>query len=472
MAETPLITTTIMTSAERLIEVFNEAKARATGAERDIFLAESCRNDAELKAQVLSLLGAHQNAGEFLKAEPALSPEIEAELARLKPEEAGERIGPYKLREQIGEGGFGVVWVAEQQEPVRRAVALKIIKLGMDTREVIARFEQEKQALAMMDHPNIARVFDAGATEHGRPFFVMELVRGIKITDYCDQANLPTAERLALFMQVCHAVQHAHQKGIIHRDLKPSNILVTLNDGVPVPKVIDFGIAKATDQRLTDKSYFTEFHSFIGTPAYTSPEQAEMSGLDVDTRTDIYALGVLLCELLTGRTPFDADAFMKAGYDEMRRLIREQEPPKPSTALHTMAQAVLTSVAHHRASEPPKLMHAICGDLDWIVMKCLEKDRTRRYETANGLAADLKRHLNNEPVVARPASAAYRFQKAFRRNKLVFTAATAVIASAAIVPSAVEGRGGSCSRMVRRISSRPRFINSAGSNGVRPVSSS
>ena len=415
-----------MASADRLIELFNEAKARATGAERDIFLAESCRNDAELKAQVLSLLGAHEGAGEFLKSQPALSPEIEAELARLKPEEVGERIGPYKLREQIGEGGFGVVWVAEQQEPVRRTVALKIIKMGMDTREVVARFEQEKQALAMMDHPNIARVFDAGATEHGRPFFVMELVRGIKITDYCDQANLPTAERLAIFITVCHAVQHAHQKGIIHRDLKPSNILVTLHDGVPVPKVIDFGVAKATQGRLAEHTVYTQFQQMIGTPLYMSPEQAEMSGLDIDTRTDIYALGVLLYELLTGRTPVDADAFMKAGHDEMRRIIREEEPARPSTALHTMAQEKLTSVAHHRASEPPKLIHAIHGDLDWIVMKTLEKDRARRYDTANGLAADIQRHLDNEPVLARPPSTGYRFQKLVRRNKRAFAVGTAL----------------------------------------------
>src|SRR4030095_1032557 len=281
-----------MPSADRLIDIFNEAKA-LPDANREAFVAAACGPDAELKAQVLSLLQAHQSAGEFLQSQPALSPEIEAELARLKPEEVGERIGPYKLREQIGEGGFGVVWVAEQQEPVRRTVALKIIKMGMDTREVVARFEQERQALAMMDHPNIARVFDAGATEHGRPFFVMELVRGIKITDYCDRAKLPTTDRLTLFIQVCHAVQHAHQKGIIHRDLKPSNLLVTLHDGVPVPKVIDFGVAKATQQqRLTDLTIYTQFEQMIGTPLYMSPEQAEMTGLDIDTRSDIYSLGV------------------------------------------------------------------------------------------------------------------------------------------------------------------------------------
>jgi aminoglycoside phosphotransferase (APT) family kinase protein len=317
--------------------------------------------------------------------------------------------------------------MAEQIEPVRRRVALKIIKLGMDTKEVIARFEQERQALAMMDHPNIAKVFDAGVTATGRPFFVMELVRGVKITAYCDQANLSTAERLALFIAVCHAVQHAHQKGIIHRDLKPSNILVTLHDGVPVPKVIDFGVAKATQSvRLTDLTFFTQFEQMIGTPLYMSPEQAEMSGLDIDTRSDIYSLGVLLYELLTGRTPFDPKELMRKGQDEMRRAIREQEPQKPSTALHTMAAESRTTIAQHRQADGAKLIGLIRGDLDWIVMKALEKDRARRYETANGLAADLKRHLNNEPVVARPPSTAYRFQKLVRRNKLAFAAAACI----------------------------------------------
>ena len=361
-------------------------------AEREAFVAEACAGDEALQREVQRLLAAHEEAGTYF--EPPNSPEIEAELARLKPEEAGERIGPYKLLEQIGEGGFGTVWVAEQEQPVRRRVALKIIKLGMDTKEVIARFEQERQALAMMDHPNIAKVFDAGATQWGRPFFVMELVRGIKITDYCDQANLPTAERLALFIPVCHAVQHAHQKGIIHRDLKPSNILVTLHDGVPVPKVIDFGVAKATQQqRLTDLTVYTQFEQMIGTPLYMSPEQAEMSGLDIDTRSDIYSLGVLLYELLTGRTPFDPEALMRAGLDEIRRIIREQEPPKPSTALQTMAADVRANVAQHRQADGAKLARLLRGDLDWIVMKALEKDRTRRYETANGLALDIQRSL-------------------------------------------------------------------------------
>jgi len=292
--------------------------------------------------------------------------------------------------------------VAEQTEPVRRRVALKVIKLGMDTKQVVARFEAERQALAMMDHPNIAKVLDAGTTETGRPYFIMELVRGIKITEYCDQHNVPTKNRLELLMKVCQAIQHAHQKGIIHRDIKPSNILVTLQDGVPAPKVIDFGIAKATEGRLTEATVYTQLHQFIGTPAYMSPEQAEMSGLDIDTRSDIYSLGVLLYELLTGKTPFDVQELMAQGVDAMRRTIREKEPAKPSTRLDTLEGEELATTAKRRAVESSKLARLLRGDLDWIVMKCLEKDRTRRYETANGLATDLKRHLNNEPVTAGP----------------------------------------------------------------------
>jgi WD40 repeat protein/serine/threonine protein kinase len=336
-------------------------------------------------------------------------------------EQTGDQIGRYKLLQKIGEGGCGVVYMAEQEEPVHRRVALKVIKLGMDTKQVVARFGAERQALALMDHPNIAKVLDAGATETGRPYFVMELVRGIRITDYCDQNNVPTGERLKLFAQVCQAIQHAHQKGVIHRDIKPSNILVTLHDGVPVPKVIDFGIAKATQGRLTDQTLFTAFEQFIGTPAYMSPEQAEMSGLDIDTRSDIYSLGVLLYELLVGTTPFGAEELMAAGLDQMRRTIREQEPVRPSTRLNTMVEGELTTMAKHRQTDALRLIHLVRGDLDWIVMKCLEKDRTRRYETANGLAADIERHLSNEPVVACPPSKAYRFQKFVRRNKVMVT---------------------------------------------------
>ena len=341
-------------------------------------------------------------------------------------ENPGERIGRYKLLQDIGEGGFGIVYMAEQEEPVRRRVALKVIKLGMDTKQVIARFEAERQALALMDHPNIAKVFDAGATESGRPYFVMELVKGERITDYCDKNRLVTRERLNMFVQICHAIQHAHQKGVIHRDIKPSNILVSMQDGKPAPKVIDFGIAKATEQRLTEKTLFTALEQLIGTPAYMSPEQAEMTGVDIDTRSDIYSLGVLLYELLTGKTPFDPKELMAKGIEEMRWTIRDQEPRRPSTRLTTLDEGELTTTAKRRQTDPPKLVRLVRGDLDWIVMRCLEKDRTRRYETANGLASDLLRHLNNEPVLARPPSKLYRFQKMVGRNKLACAATSAV----------------------------------------------
>ncbi len=361
---------------------------------------------------------------------PTVEPPITWEEARDAPGGGPvTTIGRYKILEQIGEGGFGVVYVAEQKQPIKRRVALKIIKLGMDTRAVVARFEAERQALAMMDHPNIAKVYDAGATEAGRPYFAMELVRGIKITEYCDQHKLNTKQRIELFIQICNAIQHAHQKGIIHRDVKPSNVLVTLHDGVPVPKVIDFGIAKATHGDLTDKTVYTQFQQFIGTPAYMSPEQAEMSGLDVDTRSDIYSLGVLLYELLTGRTPFDATELMSMGIDAIRKAIREKEPTKPSTKLATLKGEELQSTAVRRSSDAPKLIHLLRGDLDWIVMKCLEKDRTRRYETVSGLVAEIQRHLNNEPVLARPPSRWYRLQKSFRRNKIAFAAGTAIAAA-------------------------------------------
>jgi eukaryotic-like serine/threonine-protein kinase len=357
---------------------------------------------------------------------PSDAPKIHPLVGALS-EGPGSSVGPYKLLQQIGEGGFGVVYMADQKHPVKRRVALKIIKTGMDTKQVIGRFEAERQALALMDHPNIAKVLDAGATERGRPYFVMELVKGIPITQYCDHNKLSTAERLHLFMQVCRAIQHAHQKGIIHRDIKPSNIMVTLHDGVPVPKVIDFGIAKATQQELTEKTLFTQYGQLIGTPTYTSPEQAEMSGLDVDTRSDIYSLGVLLYELLTGKTPLEPTALRTAGYDEIRRRIREEEPARPSTRISTLAGAELTAISKQRQVDPSKLQGLLRGDLDWIVVQCLEKDRTRRYETASGLALDIQRHLNSEPVTAVAPSPIYTFRKFARRNKLAFGAASAVL---------------------------------------------
>jgi eukaryotic-like serine/threonine-protein kinase len=410
---------------EREQALFTLAAAKPI-AERNAFLDRECGNDKALRQRLDALLAAHEES-EGILVEPAPAKgTMKIEFADAPDETVGQKIGRYKILEKIGEGGCGVVYVAEQTEPVRRRVALKVIKLGMDTKQVVARFEAERQALAMMDHPNIAKVLDAGTTDTGRPYFVMELVRGIRITDYCDQNNLSTKERLDLFIKVCQAIQHAHQKGIIHRDIKPSNILVTLHDGVPVPKVIDFGIAKATEGRLTDATVYTQLHQFIGTPAYMSPEQAEMSGLDIDTRSDIYSLGVLLYELLTGKTPFDAQELMSQGIDEMRKTIREKDPVRPSTKLATLKGEELTTTAKRRSVDRSKLLHQLKGDLDWIVMKCLEKDRTRRYETANGLAVDIKRHLNNDTVVARPPSSAYRFQKMVRRNKLPFAAASAV----------------------------------------------
>jgi eukaryotic-like serine/threonine-protein kinase len=415
-------------------ETIFHAALQLAPEKRAAYLTLACEGDDPLRSRIQFLLEARMEADPFFRQEAlrvALGEGLTGQsTVAMITEKPGDRVGPYKLLEKVGEGGWGVVYVAEQEEPVRRRVALKVIKPGMDTRQVIARFEAERQALAMMDHPNIARVFDAGATVTGRPYFVMELVRGIKITDYCDQANLSTRERLDLFIQVCHAIQHAHQKGIIHRDIKPSNILVTVNDGAPVPKVIDFGIAKATtQQQLTDKTVYTAFEQFIGTPAYTSPEQAGITSLDIDTRSDVYALGVLLYELLTGKTPFDAKTLLAAGLDEMRRTIQEQEPVRPSTRLNTLSGEELTTAAKRRGTEAPKLVHLVRGDLDWIVMKCLEKDRTRRYETANGLAQDIERHLSHEPVTARPPSTAYRLQKFVRRNKVMVTAGTAVAAA-------------------------------------------
>ena len=414
--------------------IFDEARRIADPAGRAAFLNRACNGDAALRARLAELLNFDPQAEMFFSGvveniSAGNLAEITSGAATVRDEQIGTAIGRYKLLEKIGEGGCGVVYMAEQQKPVRRRVALKIIKLGMDTKSVIARFEAERQALAMMEHPNIARVLDAGATEMGRPFFVMELVRGFKITEYCDKNNLPMAQRLDLFIQVCHAIQHAHQKGLIHRDIKPSNILVTLHDGVPVPKVIDFGIAKAIDEPLTDKTLFTSYAQLIGTPAYMSPEQAEMSGLDIDTRSDVYSLGVLLYELLTGKTPFDGQELVKSGVDNLRRTLREEEPARPSTMVTTMQGNELLATAERRRSEPMKLITALSGDLDWIVMKALEKDRQRRYQTANGMAMEVQRYLANEPVLARPPGRFYRFQKLVRRNKIIFAAGTAIAAA-------------------------------------------
>lgn len=389
------------------------------------FLNEACVDNSELRERVEQLLHSHQALGS-IHCHEGNSPTV---IVETPGEGAGAMIGPYKLLQQIGEGGMGVVYMAEQNAPVRRKVALKIIKPGMDTREVIARFESERQALALMDHPNIARVFDAGATETGRPYFVMELVRGVTFTDYCDQNDLPIHERLELFVTVCHAVQHAHQKGIIHRDIKPSNVLVTLHDGRAVPKVIDFGLAKAIGQQLTDQTLFTQFAQMVGTPLYMSPEQAELTGLDIDTRADIYSLGVMLYELLTGTTPFDSARMKQVAVEEIRRILREEDPPSPSTRLSSTAGETQTAVAAHRHIDPKGLSRLVRGELDWIVMKSLEKDRSRRYETANGLSRDLERYLADEAVEACPPSTAYRLRKFVRRNKgKLFTAVLLALA--------------------------------------------
>ncbi len=408
--------------------IFAGAIEKKTPEERAAYLDAACGSDSQLRAEIESLVAAHCEDERFLRV---LIEDQEAVEVSPLSEGPGTAIGRYKLLERIGEGGMAVVYMAEQTEPIRRKVALKIIKLGMDTRQVIARFEAERQALAMMDHPNIAKVLDAGATETGRPYFVMELVTGVSITEYCDANNLSTKNRLQLFVQVCNAVQHAHQKGIIHRDLKPSNVMVTQRDGTAVPKVIDFGIAKATNQRLTEKTLFTRYAHIIGTPAYMSPEQAELSDLDIDTRSDIYSLGVLLYELLTGTTPFSEEELRKAGYIEMQRVIREQEPVKPSTRLTTLGDP-LTDVAKHRGCTPDLLRRAVRGDLDWIVMKSLEKDRARQYETANNLADDLRRHLQHEPVLARGPSTTYHLHKFLRRHRSHTVAALVMIVFAGV----------------------------------------
>jgi eukaryotic-like serine/threonine-protein kinase len=400
-------------AVEPIDEIFWQAAQFAPGADRQAYLAAACRDDATLRKQVDRLLRVHPKLDRFLE-QPFAGPAPRADVADVG-EAPGTVIGPYKLLEQIGEGGMGAVFMAEQVHPVRRRVALKVIKPGLDTAQVVARFEAERQALALMDHPNIARVFDAGSTDRGRPYFVMEFVKGRPITEYCDAEQLPLPDRLRLFVGVCQAVQHAHQKGVIHRDLKPANVLVESYDGRPVPKVIDFGIAKALGQELTDKTLHTWFAQIIGTPLYMSPEQAAVNALEVDTRSDVYSLGVLLYELLTGTTPFDKDRFKTIGYDELRRIIREEEPPRPSTRLSTLGLEAST-ISTNRGTEPRKLSAVVRGELDWVVIKALEKDRSRRYETANGLVMDIQRYLSDEPVSACPPSAWYRMRKFARRN--------------------------------------------------------
>ncbi len=436
--------------------IFYEALERQSPEDVAKYLDDACANDDDLRRQVEGLLAAHRAAKNFLGGSGNGD---EGTIDHPLSEAPGTVIGRYKLLQQIGEGGFGVVFLAEQERPVKRRVALKIIKPGMDTCQVIARFEAERQALAMMDHPNIAKVHDAGTTEAGstedgagskeefllhaprspllapstgRPYFVMELVQGVPITEYCDQCNLTTDERLALFVTVCQAVQHAHQKGVIHRDIKPTNVLVAMQDGQPAPKIIDFGVAKAINQQLTEHTLLTAFAQMVGTPLYMSPEQAELSPLGVDTRSDIYSLGVLLYELLTGTTPFDKDRLHAASYDGLRRIICEEEPPRPSARISTLAADVATTVAEHRRTDARRLRQTVRGELDWIVMKCLEKDRNRRYETPNSLARDIERYLHDEPVQACPPSIAYRVSKFVRRNKVAVLAASAIVVSLTI----------------------------------------
>ena len=435
--------------------IFSKAAAINSLKDRDAFLEEACHGDAELRSRVDALLDAHNQTNGFMAA-PVGVVRLNDETSNSETpiaESPGDFIGPYKLLQEIGEGGMGVVFMAEQKSPVRRKVALKIVKPGLDTRDVIARFEAERQALALMDHPNIARVLDAGSEKRGRPFFVMELVHGISITEYCNQAKLTTRDRLKLFIPVCHAVQHAHQKGIIHRDIKPSNILVTLHDGKPIAKVIDFGIAKAVDCRLTEKTLFTRFGEFIGTPAYMSPEQTQLSGLDVDTRSDVYALGALLYELISGVPPFGTERFSGSSHDEVIRIIRDEDPPKPSAMISTLG-AQLPTIAENRKTEPQLLENSVRGELDWIVMQAMEKDRTQRYESASDLARDIERYLDDEIVTARPPSTSYRMQKFFRRHWVavaVSLAFTTVLVAATVVSGVLAWKANDAARAAKRM---------------------
>ncbi len=467
--------------------------------ERSAFLDRECPADAGLRQRLEILIQAHDNPGSFLRPPAAaLRPTAEGDgeaEGDATTEPTGTRIGPYKLLQKLGEGGMGTVYMAEQQEPVRRMVALKIIKAGMDSNQVIARFEAERQALAMMDHPNIAKVLDGGTVgsergtvdseekrktdvqsqdisplpaSHrsrptaGRPYFVMELVKGIPITKFCDENQLTPRERLELLIPVCQAVQHAHTKGIIHRDLKPSNVLVALYDDKPLPKVIDFGVAKATGEKLTERTMFTGFGSFVGTLEYMSPEQAKLNALDIDTRSDIYALGVLLYELLTGSTPLDKARLKEAALDELLRVIREDEPPRPSIRLTTSGEAL--AISARRRSEPAKLSQVLRGDIDWIVMKALDKDRTRRYETANAFARDIERYLHEEPVEACPPSAGYRLRKFAKRNR------GAVVAVALVMIALIAGTVGATLGLVRAMDAEAEALAGAG-RGSQPEAS-
>ena len=421
---------------DEIDRIYWEASQLDSSDERNVYLDSACGDDSRLRLRVEKLLNAQSKAERFL--ERPFDSHLALELVASPLTEClGTHIGPYTLQEEIGEGGMGVVYLAEQREPVPRKVALKIIKPGMDSRAVVARFEVERQALALLDHPNVARVLDAGATASGRPYFVMEFVDGVPITEFCDRHAFSTPERLEIFVLVCQAVQHLHQKGIIHRDLKPSNILVALTDGVPVPKIIDFGIAKAVSQPLTDQSVFTRVGQMVGTPLYMSPEQAELNRVDIDTRSDVYSLGAVLYELLTGATPMDGERLRSAGVDEVRRVIREDEPLKPSSRVSTLGQAA-TTVSMHRKSDPTRLCQLLHGELDWIVMKALEKDRNRRYETASALAADVRRHLHDEPVEACPPTFGYRLRKLVRKHRVgvvtMLLVAMALAAGTGIAP--------------------------------------
>ena len=424
--------------------IFLAAVEKADPDEREAFLREACGGDDALRRQVENLLRRHEDAGSFLER-PPLDEDLalaSGQAAGIRTEHVGTKIGPYKLIQQLGEGGMGTVWVAEQTEPVKRRVALKVIKPGHDSAQVVRRFEAERQAMALMDHTHIAKVLDAGATQAGRPYFVMELVKGVPITRYCDELNLPVRERLELFVPVCQAIQHAHGQGIVHRDIKPSNVLVCMEDGKAIPKIIDFGVAKALQTRLTSESLHTEIGQLIGTLEYMAPEQAELSALDIDARADVYALGVLLYELLTGTTPLEKSRLRSAAFAELLRMIKEEEPPRPSTRLTELTQGGgrraegggrraedqrKPGLAVQGRSEAVRLARDVRGELDWIVMRCLEKDRTRRYASASGLAKDIERHLRDEAVEACPPRATYRMGKLLRRHRGPVVVTSAIV---------------------------------------------